>query len=204
MMVKTMSVRIEQLRPMQATVGMLEVNAKKKHLAQLDEKTLKAFLKGAPIPTVIGKHDSHYVIDHHHLARALLDAGITKAFAMVADDLSDLPEDKFWDTVIERQWVHPYDERGILRALSAIPDKISALSDDPYRSLAAFVRDAGGYLKTPSPFAEFQWAEFYRTRIPMWTNEFQFKAAVEQGVHLAWSPDARTLPGFRTQVRKSS
>jgi hypothetical protein len=119
------------------------------------------------------------------------------------EDLSRLPDDRFWSTVIERRWVHPYDERGILRALSAIPDEVSGLTDDPYRSLAAFVRDAGGYLKTPEPFAEFQWAAFYRTRIPMWTNEFQFNAAVEQGVHLAWSPDARTLPGFKARGKRA-
>ncbi|WGS54130.1 ParB/Srx family N-terminal domain-containing protein [Paraburkholderia sp. D15] len=201
-MAKTTTVRIEQLRPMQATVGMLEVDAKKKRLLQLDEKALKTFLKAAPIPTVIGRGDRHYVIDHHHLARALWDGGITRAFAAVVEDLSSLSEDKFWDTVIERQWVHPYDEHGILRAISAIPDEVSALADDPYRSLAAFVRDAGGYLKTPAPFAEFQWAAFYRTRVPMWTTEYQFHAAVEQGVHLASSPDARTLPGFRKQGRK--
>lgn len=202
-MAKRMSVSIEQLRPLQATVGMLEVDAKRKHLVAMDATALKEFLKSAPIPTVIGKHDRHYVIDHHHLARALWDGGITKAFATVVEDLSRLPEGKFWDAVIERRWVHPYDERGILRAMSAIPDEVSGLTDDPYRSLAAFVRDAGGYLKTPEPFAEFQWAAFYRTRIPMWTNEFQFNAAVDQGVHLAWSPDARTLPGFkpRREVR---
>jgi hypothetical protein len=28
--------------------------------------------------------------------------------------------------------------------MSAIPDEVSGLTDDPYRSLAAFVRDAGG------------------------------------------------------------
>ncbi|MFL9867759.1 ParB/Srx family N-terminal domain-containing protein [Paraburkholderia fungorum] len=193
------SIDIEQLRPLQATVGMLEVDAKRKRLLAMDAKSLKDFLKSAPIPTVIGKRDRHFVIDHHHLARALWDGGIKKAFAAVVADLSQLPDTKFWDTVIEKRWVHPYDERGVLRAISAIPDEVSELTDDPYRSLAAFVRDAGGYLKTPEPFAEFQWAEFYRTRVPMWTSESQFRAAVEQSVHLAWSPDARTLPGFKSR-----
>jgi hypothetical protein len=199
-MAKILGLSVEQLRPLQATVGMLEVEAKRKHLLAMNQKDLKAFLKGAPIPTVIGEEERHYIIDHHHLARALWDGGITKVFATVVEDLSRLPESEFWDTVIERRWVHPYDEHGILRAMSAIPDDVSGLTDDPYRSLAAFVRDAGGYVKTPEPFAEFQWAAFYRTRIPMWTNRFQFNAAVDQGVHLAWSPDARTLPGFRTRT----
>lgn len=196
-MAKRMRVDIAQLRPMQATVGMLEVNAKRKHLQSLDAKALRQFLKTAPIPTVLGKNDRHYIIDHHHLGRALWDGGITEAYVEVTADLSRLPNDQFWDTVIERRWVHPYDERGVLRALSAIPGDVSGLADDPYRSLAAFVRNAGGYLKTPEPFAEFQWADFYRTRIPTWTNEFQFNAAVEQAAHLASSPDARTLPGFK-------
>lgn len=65
------------------------------------------------------------------------------------------------------------------------------------------MRKAGGYGKTPEPFAEFQGAAFYRTRISMWTNEFQFNAAVDQGVHLAWSADARTLPGFKPRAAKS-
>ncbi|WP_408193145.1 ParB-like protein [Paraburkholderia strydomiana] len=55
-------------------------------------------------PTVIGKRVR---IDHHHLARALWDGGITEAFATVVGDLSRLPESEFWDTVIERRWVHP-------------------------------------------------------------------------------------------------
>lgn len=202
-MTKTIKINVDQLRPLQATVGMLEVEAKRKHLESLGAKAQKQFLRTAPVPTVLGKQDRHYVIDHHHLARALWDGGIREAFAEVLEDFSGLPDAKFWDAVIERRWVHPYDERGILRALSAIPDEVSGLTDDPYRSLSAFVRDAGGYVKTPEPFAEFQWADFYRTRIPMWTNPYQFKAAVEQAVHLAWSPDARTLPGFKPQRLKA-
>ncbi|SAK50529.1 ParB-like protein [Caballeronia ptereochthonis] len=197
-------VDIAQLRPMQATVGMLEVDAKRKHLRALDAKALRDFLKSAPIPTVLGKRDRHYIIDHHHLARALADSGIAEAYVEVAADLSRLPNEEFWNTVIAHKWVHPYDERGMLRALSAIPDDVKDLADDPYRSLAAFVRNAGGYLKTPEPFAEFQWADFYRTRVPLWTNEFQFNAVVEQSIHLASSPDARTLPGFKLQKAVAS
>jgi hypothetical protein len=73
---------------------------------------------------------------------------------------------------------------------------VSGLVDDPFRSLAAFVRDADGYAKTPEPFADFQWADFFRTRIRLWTTPFQFTAAVHQGEYLAKSPDARVLPGF--------
>ncbi|MFM0053889.1 ParB-like protein [Caballeronia grimmiae] len=202
-MTKPIKIEIQQLRPLQATVGMLEVEEKRKHVGSLDGKALKQLLSAAPIPTVLGKCGEHYIIDHHHLARALSDGAISQAYAEVVEDFSTLSETQFWDAVIERRWVHPYDERGILRALSIIPEDVAGLADDPYRSLAAFVRNAGGYMKTPEPFAEFQWAAFYRTRIPVWANSLQFKAAVEQGVYLASSPDARTLPGFKRPNRKS-
>jgi hypothetical protein len=74
-MTKPVKISIEQLRPLQATVGMLEVEAKRKHLLSLKAKELRQFLNMAPIPTVLGKRDRHYVIDHHHLARALWDGG---------------------------------------------------------------------------------------------------------------------------------
>lgn len=50
---------------------MRKVEAKRKHLESLDAKGLKQFLKTVPIPTVLAKHDRHFVIDHHHLARVV-------------------------------------------------------------------------------------------------------------------------------------
>ncbi|WP_424068717.1 ParB/Srx family N-terminal domain-containing protein [Paraburkholderia sp.] len=82
----------------------------------MNAKGLKQFIKTVPIPTVLAKHDRHFVIDHHHLARALSDSAIRDAFAEVVADLSGLSDGKFWDAVIERRWAHPYDEHGILQA----------------------------------------------------------------------------------------
>jgi hypothetical protein len=73
------------------------------------------------------------------------------------------------------------DEHGILRGVAAIPSNVAGLIDDPYRSLAAFVRNAGGYIKTPEPSAGFQWADFFRTRVRLWSTSFQFSAAVRHG-----------------------
>lgn len=41
-----------------------------------------------------------------------------------------------------------------------------------------------------------QWADFFRTRIRLWTTPFQFTAAVHQGEYLAKNQDARVPPGF--------
>lgn len=198
-------ISISQLRPTQITVGMLEVDEKCRYLRSLDAAGLKRELKAQPIPTVLGLREWHFVIDHHHLARALVDADIDTAYVAVTEDLSSLDEDAFWDTMIAHHWVHPYDDEGKLHGLLALPRHISGMIDEPYRSLAAFVRKAGGYAETPEPLADFMWADFFRTRVRMWKTPEQFRAAVAQGVHLARSPDARVLPGFvKTIVKPAS
>lgn len=64
-------IKIADLHPTQITVGMREVKAKRKCWREEGGK------KGAEfkhmIPVVLGPKDRHYVIDHHHLARALHD-----------------------------------------------------------------------------------------------------------------------------------
>jgi hypothetical protein len=39
-----------------------------------------------------------------------------------------------------------------------LPQKVTGLTDDPYRSLAWAVRKRGGFQKTTASFSEFQWA----------------------------------------------
>jgi hypothetical protein len=198
---KLIRLEVQHIHPTQVTAGMLEVAEKRKHFASLSAEQLKPVLKAAPIPTVLGRNGIHFAIDHHHLARALSDAGIEYAYVSLMDDLSGLKGEAFWLAMAARRWVHPYDENGILHGVAALPGHVSGLIDDPYRSLSAFARDAGGYIKTPEPFAEFQWADFFRTRVRLWTTPFQFQSAVEQAVHLAKSPDALVLPGFKAKTR---
>ena len=70
---------ILSLRPTQMTVGMREVKEKRKHLREHWRKHKKIkqgqFLGRHMIPVVLGPDQRHYVVDHHHLARALHDEG---------------------------------------------------------------------------------------------------------------------------------
>lgn len=195
-MTRLIKTDLRQIHPTQITAGLLEVNEKRKHYASLSGNELKNALKAVSIPVVAGPDGQHFATDHHHLARALSDAKIDFAYVQVMADLSKFSGDAFWLQMAARRWVHPYDEHGVLHGVAAIPAEMSALIDDPYRSLSAFVRNGGGYSKTPEPFAEFQWADFFRTRVRLWTTSPQFTAAVAQGIHLAKSPDALVLPGF--------
>jgi hypothetical protein len=56
----------------QVTAGLFEVEEKCKHFALLSADELRNALKAAPIPVVLG-FETHFVIDHRRLGRALSD-----------------------------------------------------------------------------------------------------------------------------------
>src|SRR6516162_10038213 len=93
-------VAILDLRPTQLTVGMREVKAKRKHWH--DERTkrhtkkVEEFLGKHMIPVILGPKGRYYVIDHHHLARALHDEGVKDVAVTVIANLSKLDRDAFW------------------------------------------------------------------------------------------------------------
>jgi hypothetical protein len=60
------SVAIADLRPTQITVGMREVQAKRKHWREKKGKKGAEFLGKHMIPVIRGPKDRPYVIDHHH------------------------------------------------------------------------------------------------------------------------------------------
>ena len=70
-------VAVADLRPTQITVGMREVQAKRERWREM-RKDAGEFLGKHMIPVILGPKLRHYVIDHHHLARALHDEGVKK------------------------------------------------------------------------------------------------------------------------------
>ena len=196
-MAKIQETLLRQLLPTQLTVGMIEVREKAKHLAALKPKDQQAFLADHAMPVVSGPGGRHYITDHHHLARAALDAGIDSGFLSLQADLSSCRVDEFWREMDRNLWVHPLDENGVRHHYSLIPTELKKLIDDVYRSLAASVRNTGGYDKTPLPFAEFVWADFFRRNIAIEDVRANFDAAVESAIPLARSQRASRLPGYR-------
>lgn len=195
-MAKIQETAVRQLLPTQLTVGMIEVRVKAKHLASLKPKELQQYLADHAMPVVTGPGGKQYITDHHHLARAALDAGIDNAFFSQEADLSSCRAEEFWREMDRNLWVHPLDENGVRHHYSLIPTDLKKLIDDVYRSLAAFVRNAGGYDKTPLPFAEFVWADFFRRNIAIEDVRANFDAAVETAIPLARSQRASRLPGY--------
>jgi hypothetical protein len=191
------AIEIDELRPTQITVGMIEVNERRRHIKELLDHPhhLQEYIRSHVIPAVAGYHGHYFLVDHHHFGRALWDAGVKTGEFDLIGDLSKLEKDAFWPEMDRQHWVHPYDEHGQKQDYGAIPHHLKALRDDPYRSLAAFVRNAGGYQKTPAPFAEFLWADYFRAHIAAAAIVSHFEKAVQTAVELARAATASHLPG---------
>ena len=189
-------VKIADLQPTQITVGMREVKAKRKRWREEGPKKDAEFLGRHMIPVVLGPKDRHYVIDHHHLARALHDEGVKDVLVIVVANLSRLERDAFWFVLDNRSWMHPFDDEGRRRHYKDIPKSVADLVDDPFRSLAGELRRAGGFAKDTTPFSEFLWADFLRRRIKRKAVESDFSRALEKALQLAKSKDANYLPGW--------
>jgi hypothetical protein len=190
------TVTIAELRPTQITVGMREVLLKRKRWRETAAKKGGVFLGKHMIPVVLGPKRRHYVVDHHHLARALHDEGVKDVAVMVFVDLSSLDRDEFWTVMDNRHLMYPFDAAGRRHHYRDIPKSVTDLVDDPFRSLSGELRRAGGFAKDTLPFSEFLWADFLRRRMKRKMVEHDFDRAIAKALQLAKSRDADHLPGW--------
>ncbi|MGB3489641.1 MAG: ParB-like protein [Xanthobacteraceae bacterium] len=188
---------ILSLRPTQMTVGMREVKEKRRRWRQHKSKKKQGELLGRHmIPVVHGPDGCHYIIDHHHLARALHDEGVENVLVTIIADLTMVDRNSFWLVLDSRRWVYPYDAKGMRHHYKDIPKSVADLKDDPFRSLAGELRRAGGFAKDTTPFSEFLWADFFRRRLSRKNVAGDFEKAVEKALGLARSNEAVYLPGW--------
>ncbi len=163
---RLVEVRLEELRPTQVTIGYDEVAFKRRQWTKRSDEERRRFLFEHRFPAVRGPN-SYYVVDGHHLGRALLEEGVVKVRLSLVEDLSHLDEVAFWRAMNRRRLIYPYDAQGRRRNFAEMPKALSELADDPFRRLAAKVRRTGEYEKDSTPFAEFQWAEYFRKYITL-------------------------------------
>src|SRR6516225_3920549 len=167
------TVAIGDLRPTQITVGMREVEAKRKRWRETSGKNGAKFLGSHMIPVVLGPKHRHYVVDHHHLSLALHKEGVKELAVTVTANLSALEADEFWTVMDNRNWMHPFDVDGRRRHYDDIPKAVTDLVDDPFRSLAG-----------------------ERRRVKRKVVENDFSRAIEKALELAKSDEATHLPGW--------
>ena len=186
------------LHPTQAAVGMREVEMRIAKMKGWSAKKRERFMQEKTAPIVIGPGNEVYLLDHHHLARLLLESKILpRMYAEIKGNYAALPEPDFWAMMKERKWVYCFDEAG--RALndpSQLPKRIMDLRDDPYRSLSWLVREQNGYKEVDAPYLEFLWANFFRSRIKIDPGKEGCERAVPAAMLLCHSPEAKDLPGY--------
>ncbi|MGZ3320326.1 MAG: ParB-like protein [Xanthobacteraceae bacterium] len=188
---------IADLTPTQVTVGMREVDVKRRRWQEKHSHKAADYLNTHPFPVILGPHARHYLIDRHHLALALQHEGIWELPISIVANMSTLSFDEFWTTLEVQNWSYPFDDEGRRRSYDDMPTSVDDLTDDPYRSLAGSLKRAGGYAKDKAPFSEFRWADFLRCRIPRELVERHFGRALALAMNLAQSTDAAALPGWR-------
>jgi hypothetical protein len=190
------TLRIDRLHPTQMTLGERQVRQKVARYRELSAHDLEMAIAEKPVAVVFGPQDEPYVIDHHHVTCALARIGVEQVPFVMVKDLSSLSHAEFWLTLENHAWVYPYDADGRRIAFKDMPRHMSDAVNDEFRSLAAFVRAAGGYEKTDVPLADFRWADLFRAHFARPNDDAQFDALVQRATDLARSEAAAGLPGF--------
>ncbi len=197
-------VDLHTVRPTQFAVGQLQVSLKSHRIDQLVKKSkLEKYLRRKPIPLVRGKGKQLYLIDHHHLGSALLNSGVQKSYGVLIKDLSALNLNQFWKHMRKCEWVYEKKPDGeTIKPWHELPKSLLEMADDPYRSLAGFVRRAEGFDKVNTPFVEFIWADFFRSQESITPEDIenQVEKTVLHAAELAKSAEARELPGHVEQT----
>ena len=189
-------VALTDLRPTQITVGYLEVARKRHEWSVRTHEDRPGFLGRHMIPVVVGPKGRYWIVDHHHLVLALHEEGVEEVLVSVVAHLDHLKAPAFLTFMDNRNWLHPFDEHGHRRDYDAIPRHIGGLIDDPYRALAGALRRAGGYAKDETPYSEFLWADFLRSRIKRAKLKDRFDDCLAKALAIANSQEAQHLPGW--------
>ncbi len=196
---ETYKVAIDELMPTQYSVSKKEIEFRVKTLEEKDDDgELKEYKEKKTGTAVIGPAGDLYLIDGHHFAIALAEFGHNKIYVEVIADLSALTKEDFWKRMVRKKWVYLKDNKGNGITTADLPKKLSGLKDDPYRGLAWMVRKCSGYNQLEIPFQEFQWAEYFRSRVSISTkaSNAQWEKAVRKALVLAADDQASHLPGW--------
>jgi len=189
-------VKIRKLRPTQMTLGLREVSERAEKMKKYSPEKFQKLLEDKAAPYVLGPGGDMYIVDHHHLARALLAIDQDEMrLGEQKDDLSHLPVKSFWLEMERRDFCWPIDADGNRRPYAAIPVGIEDLTDNIWRSMARELRGKA-YKNLDTPFQEFMWGDYFRTFMSRRLIETSYKDAVDLAARLARLSEAQDLPGY--------
>jgi hypothetical protein len=197
-------VEVAMLHPTQFAVGFWEIDRRGEKVTDKSGKKLLKYMEEHVGKIVVGPAGEPYIIDRHHMACIMQRTGKSPTiFALVEANFKAMPVDSFWKEMIARKWTYLYDENGKGPLdWKLLPKSIKDLRDDPFRSLAWAVREQGGFEKTDEPFAEFQWANFFRSKLPNENGNANMVRLTEEAMKLCRTPSAKGLPGYVGESKK--
>jgi hypothetical protein len=190
--------KLSELHPTQSTLGLLEVKVRQEKLNKKSLKDLEEYKRKEEhaIQVVRGPDGLLYIIDHHHLVRIFLEVDIQTAYCKVRSNFLYVDKAKFWTEMNKKNWAYFRDENGQAINPEKIPSNVADLKDDIYRSLAYFVRKQNGFCKTSKEFAEFEWANYFRTHLFLEINDVTFDKGVVEATKISHKKEAQKLPGY--------
>ena len=187
---------IAALNPTQLTLGLQEVERRAAQMRKLSRRELRTLKENRPVPYVVGPKRRLYIIDHHHLCRALLAVGDETVFLGEARaDWSSLDLKAFWHRMETEGLCWPIDVDGNRRPCLKIPGHVSELTDNPWRTLARGVRGKA-YANEDTPFQEFMWGNYYRSFMTTRLLETDIALAEKLAVKVSLLDEAQDLPGY--------
>lgn len=187
---------IDALHPTQGGVGQIQVDETQATLAGMSAKQLDKLMKKKEIPVVIAPDGSYWLVDRHHLTKALWQQGVKDARVKVIGRLQD--KANFWSQMQNNHWAWLKDEKGQPLTPEQLPTSIDKLPDYPYRTLAGLLQNAGYFRKDKQVyFVEFAWASWLGKQMQwMPVDRANLAARLQQAKRLACGSDAKALPGY--------
>ncbi|MBL0444513.1 chromosome partitioning protein ParB [Aeromonas veronii] len=187
---------IDALHPTQGGVGQIQVDETQATLAGMSAKQLDKLMKKKEIPVVIAPDGSYWLVDRHHLTKALWQQGVKDARVKVIGRLQD--KASFWSQMQNNHWAWLKDEKGQPLTPEQLPSSIDKLPDYPYRTLAGLLQNAGYFRKDKQVyFVEFAWASWLGKQMQwMPVDSANLAARLQQAKRLACGSDASDLPGY--------
>lgn len=197
-----LEVAVAELRPTQMCVGLAEVQHRVRDFTGEPLKQRRSYLRRKPVPLVLNGAGHLWMVDRHHRLRALLqvDGGAT-AFGYVVLELATRDDHLTLQELQQRGWLYLYNRRGDgPLPPEALPQQLTRLQDDAYRSLVWRLKREGYIGGAPLvPFHEFRWGAWLRgCDLPPF-HSLYLAPALPAARRLVCSRAAAALEGWRGQ-----
>jgi len=185
-------VEIKELHPTQFNIGVDEMKEKKDELGKMSPEELNTFLKANPCPVVIGPDGVPYITDNQHRANAafqvqnshraataLGESGQPTMYMKVVANYSGrkppMTQAEFEEVMTNSKEPLAYlHDKGKLRSFDQLPKHVWDMTDDPYRSLAGFLKKRAWKVENEY-FEQFYVAEWLRTELKLSDKEVSKK-----------------------------